>query len=134
MYEYEYMCTHTAYLHDMYTCFVNNGKVAISIDSIDVGELESVMNPAVQLLQATCPTYSLHKNHALSALGNNPIGCSTLRKQRSWEFELLALGCLAQPGMHVVLIPPLDTAGKEYVIEKACPSSESLPCLINSVR
>lgn len=48
---------------------MNNGKVAISIDSIDVGELLRAGNPSCPIIAGNLPPYSLHKNH-VSALDN----------------------------------------------------------------
>lgn len=85
---------------------MNNGKVAISIDSIDVGELLRAGNPSCPIIAGNLPPHIHCTKIMSSALGNNPRLQHTEKEKLGVELKL-ALGCLAQPGMHVwSLIPP----------------------------
>lgn len=134
MYEYEHMCTHMC-IHAWYvhTCFVNNGKVAISIDSIDVGELLRAGNPSCPIIAGNLPPHIHCTKIMSSALGNNPRLQHTEKEKLGVELAGFGLPSTAWNAC-VVSDSTSRYCREEYVIEKACPSSESLPCLINSVR
>ena len=107
-----------------HTCFVNNRKATISIDSIDVGELLRVGNPSCPIIAGNLPPHIHCTKIVSNALGNNP------RLQHT-EKEKLGVG-LAGFGLPstawnacVVFDSTSRYCREDSVIEKACPSRKS---------